>query len=149
MRDEVINCRWRDLQAGHRVRWTTPAFVKRGTITQIAKWSISIWVDGDNKETVLPMGREYWMSAMEGREDYALVRIAGKANDLPFLVTAPGGSKEVDARANAALDKLSIAAVASILGTDQKNVRRKLRSGKLKGFREDGHWYMHRKDIPK
>lgn len=143
-RDVVIGSKWREVTIGARVRWTTPSFVKRGTVTFRAGTSMKVWLDGDDKETVIPWARDYWDQYRKGRSDYGLVDIEGGKKTV--IVTAPGGNS--DPAIHRTINILDVAAIANLLGTDEKNVRRKLRSGKLKGFREGGHWYMMRKDMP-
>jgi hypothetical protein len=139
--DKVINTKWKDVRVGSCVRWTTPTFVKRGTVTFKKGVSMRVWLWGDDKETVIPLAREYWT----GHSQYGMVELE-QVKGRPVFVTAPGTSSPVIGEV---LNTLNVDQIANILGTNPKDVRRKLRSGKLKGYREEGHWYMRRKDLPK
>lgn len=140
--DEVIDCAWSELRVGHRVRWIMPAFVKRGTITFIQKRSMKVWFDGDDRETTIPDAKEYFVMAKQGRTDYALARLA---QDRVFILKSPDTVREE--LVGQVVQKMDVAAVAAYLGTNPKEVRRKLRQGKIKGYRENGHWYVNREDL--
>src|SRR5690606_29024928 len=128
--DEDTCLAWSDLQPGIRVRWKTPAFVKRGTIQVIAKRSMTILFDAHDKPTNIPDAKWYFVEGKVGNKNEHLVTISTPAPERPAVVQNEQYSEEYVTPGEAAM----------ILGTDPKNIRRKIRNGTIRAHREGGRW---------
>lgn len=143
--DEVLDMAWSDTYPGLRMRFTTPSFVRRGTLRSRKGVSMTIRMDGFDRDTVIPNAKQYWVDWKMGRTDYQLCPIALKPGDVIDDLSGIG-----EAIMEQIIDEqyVSVKIAANILGTDAKNVRRKLRSGALKGRQDDkGHWEVFRESI--
>ena len=96
--------------------------------------------DGLDKKTTIPDAKWYFVQWRHGRIDEHLVGISTPAPKYR-RVKAPKGGSPSDAM-------ITPAEAAAILGTDQKTIRRKLRSGVIKGERtESGGWLVDRRSL--
>lgn len=146
MKDEIIeNFVWSMFYPGMRVRWTTPSFVRRGFIVKVKGRSMTVRFDGFQRDTVIPDARAYFVDYLGGRTDYTLVplQFQGKAPDPTPVDTITGLPIDINSH-----DRFTdVATAANILGTDPKNVRRKLRAGTIKGSNESGRWLVDRTSL--
>lgn len=144
METELTDLVWSQLYPKMRVRWVTPSFVRRGSIVKVKGPSMTVQFDGFDRVTVIPDARQYFCDWKMGRTDYQLVPIDdGGPHGLQGIV--------LDSLTEIADDikegLIDVKTAANILGTDPKNVRRKLRAGTLPGKIVDGHWIMTAEDI--
>lgn len=134
--DKIVEMAWSDLHPGLRVRWVTPAFAKRGVIQRVKGRSMVVLFDGHLKATVIPDARWYFAEAKNRNPEESLVVLEGRG---PTRVRERGeGSSE---------GAMSPAEAAALLGTDPKNIRRMIRSGKLPARQEGGRWVLDRADV--
>lgn len=136
MDDEHVDMAYSQLYPGCRVRWTTPAFVKRGAVVKKQKRSLVVMFDDHTKTTAIPDAKWYFVEGKLGNKQEHLVAINTEAK----TVQRP---KSVDNDAS----MVTPAQAANILGTDPKHIRRMIRSGKLKAHREGGRWLISRGDL--
>lgn len=144
METELSDLVWSQLVTGMRVRWVTPSFVRRGTIVQVKGASMTALFDGFARPTVIPDARQYFCDWKSGRTDYQLVPIDGKAPEVvQDTITGLYINPDEDG------EFVSVAIAANLLGTDAKNIRRKLRAGTLRGRQEaiGGRWEVLRESI--
>lgn len=156
---------WSDLQPGDRVRWKTATFVKRGCIVSVSKRSMSVLFDAHSKPTVIPDGKWYFVEGKVGNINEHLVTISTPANpDVKMNGDPRQGVEHRPAKGSSCCnacgepwpcnqnppgvdDAISPAQAANILGTDAKNVRRMIRSGKLQAHRDGGRWVLSRSQV--
>lgn len=129
---------WADLHAGVRIRWKTQTFVKRGTIRSINKRTMVVRFDAHDKDTVIPDAKWYFVEGKVGNQNEHIVTISTPAPERSEVAEryAPGTNQYV-----------SPTEAAHILGTDPKNIRRKIRNGTLKAERQGGRWVIRRGDL--
>lgn len=131
---------WSDITPGDRVRWKTQTFVKRGTVIARHKRTIEVLFDSHSRPTVVPDGKWYFVEGKSGNLNEHLITISTPAPERSTAALAYSSDHDDDV--------LSPAEVASIMGTDPKNIRRMIRAGKLPAFRQGGRWVLRRVDIP-
>lgn len=146
--DEDVDCAWSDLHPGRRIRWSTPTFVRRGTILRIKNRALAVMFDGMPRETIIPDARWYYAQGKLGNINEHLVAInspAPKKLKLKKLGKEKLGKTFGVAAGDALIGPTE---AANILGIDQKALRRRLRNGQLKGEQtEGGRWVLRRSDI--
>lgn len=140
--EEDTNKAWSDIQPGDRVRWKTQTFVKRGTVVTRGKRTISVLFDAHTKPTVVPDGKWYFVEGKVGNLNEHLVTISTPAPERSLVAMAHEGSKLAGRDTYVSPNE-----AAAILGTDPKNIRRMIRSGKLPAHREGGRWVLKRQDV--
>lgn len=140
--DEDLGLSWSSLGPGSRVRWQTPRFVKRGTVVSISKRSMTIHFDSHTKPTSLPDGKWYWVQGKLGNRQEHLVAISTPAPKTRKKHAQL--SLEIPENPD---DAITPAEAAAILGIDPKNIRRMIRSNRLRAHRIGGRWVMSRKDV--
>lgn len=136
---EDLGTPWSALHVGMRVRFKTQTFVKRGTITSVKKWSMLVRFDGHISDTAIPDAKWYYCQARMGNLNEHLVSIATPPVSTP-TGKLPSGYK-------AGMSSMSPNEAAARLGTDPKNIRRMIRSGKLPATRQGGRWVVDRSDV--
>lgn len=136
--DEDTCLAWSDLHAGVRVRWKTQTFVKRGTIQSISKRSMTVLFDAHDKPTNIPDAKWYFVEGKIGNQNEHMVTIS---------TPAPERSAAALEASNGEGDYVSPGEAASILGTDPKNIRRKIRNGTIKAERLGGRWVIPRSSL--
>lgn len=134
--DEDTCLPWSSLYPGVRLRWTTPKFVKRGTLVSASKRTMVIHFDGHAKPTVIPDAKWYFVEGKVGNKNEHLVTISTP----PLEVKRPESLEGQD-------DLVTPAEAAAYLGTDPKNIRRKIRNGTIRAYREGGRWVIRRDDL--
>lgn len=116
---------WHAICPGDWVMWVMPHFVKVGQVEYREGISIVIKFQGDLEPTVLPDGYMYWDPM--------------PPTPAPEYTLHP--THEPKHRVEAAVGpEMTVRQAAAKLGTTPKDVRRMLRSGQLRGRREDGKW---------
>lgn len=143
LHDEDLFKVWSDIQPGDRVRWKTPAFVKRGTVELVKKRSMVVLFDAHSRPTTIPDAKQYFVEGRLGNMENHLTVISTPPNPNVKLNGAPRGFHTEGAPD----DPISPAEAAAILGTDPKNIRRMIRSGKLRAMRDGGRWVLSRSEI--
>ena len=123
---------WSSLHPGLRVRWKTQTFVKRGTIVFIKKRTMVVRFDAHDRDTVIPDAKWYFVEGKVGNRNEHLVTISTPAPERPSVVERHDE------------DVVSPREAAAILGTDPKNIRRMIRSGRLRALRDGGRWVIPR-----
>lgn len=137
---EATDLAWSEIVPGTRIRWVTPAFVRRGTVISREQRSVVAQFDGLDKKTTIPDAKWYFIEWRHGRTDEHLVSISTPAPKYRRVKSEKRG-KPSDAL-------ITPAEAAAILGTDSKTIRRKLRSGSIKGERTDsGSWLVDRRSL--
>lgn len=129
---------WSHLRPGLRVRWKTQTFVKRGTIVFVKKRTMVVRFDAHARDTVIPDAKWYFVEGKVGNQNEHLVTISTPAPERS------AAAEDFDPSGD---DWVSPGEAASILGTDAKNIRRKIRSGSLKAKRHGGRWVIRRQDL--
>lgn len=151
-RTQEISKAWSDLYPGLWVRMVTPSVVRSGRITKIkgrsmrvdwldvgektvpdakhyfAAWKMRLWADPENPG---PMP-EFYLELLDHE---------------PELMTRQKQQDMIATRRKSHTDDelLDVHDVCAIVGLDPKSVRRRLRSGSLEGFRENGtRWRVRR-----
>lgn len=127
---EEYDAAWSDYYEGCRVRFKTPNFVKIGTVLKRKGASMRIQFDGEAKDTVLPDARHYALRYKAGDRDEYLVMVKG--------ADAPTKTETLE---DEGTDLVDVPHAANLFGVAQKDLRRWLRSGKVKGHQaQDGRW---------
>lgn len=139
---EDVDMPWSSIRVGDRVRWVTPNFVKRGQITVIAKRGMKVRFDHDNRDTVIPDAKWYFVQGKLGVANEHLVVISSPPPEFDKSEAVRELQSDEDTV------WLTPGEAANIMGTDPKNVRRMIRSGKLKASRVGGRWVIDRDSIP-
>jgi len=141
---EVKIMAWSDLYPGVRVRWSTPAFIKRGVIRLVKGRSMKVRFDGHDKDTIIPMARWYFYEGKAGNLTEHLVVINTKAPRQPKSPALAAAAKALEAGKK---NLISPAQAANILGVDSKAVRRMIRAGKLKATQQGGRWVLNINEV--
>lgn len=128
---------WSSLHKGVRIRWKTQNFVKRGTIVSVQKRTMVVRFDSHDRDTVIPDAKWYFVEGKVGNLNEHLVTISTPAPEQSAAVQKLGNPDEY----------VSPREAASIMGTDPKNIRRMIRSGRIWAIREGGRWVIRRRDI--
>ena len=136
--DEDTCLPWADLHRGVRIRWKTQTFVKRGTIQSVNKRTMTVLFDAHDRPTVIPDAKWYFVEGKVGNQNEHIVTIS---------TPAPERSEVAKRYSPGTNDYVSPAEAAAILGTDAKNIRRKIRNGTLKAERQGGRWVIHRSNL--
>lgn len=138
LQEEDTSLPWSALTPGLRVRWKTQTFVKRGTIIYVRKRTMVVHFDAHAENTVIPDAKWYFVEGKVGNLNEHLVTISTPAPEQSLAVQKLGDD---------AGDYVSPTEAASILGTDAKNIRRKIRNGTLKAERQGGRWVILRDEL--
>lgn len=139
---------WADLQEGDWVRFVSPTVVRSGRIIAKRRGSLNVqWLDIG--ERALPDAKHYYaqwkyMLHTEGHKpDTYLEYLDGYKPDVKTW----GEIKRTRRRSAEDTELLDVHDVCAIVNLDPKSVRRRLRSGSLQGFRENGtRWRVARRD---
>lgn len=149
LHDEDVFKVWSDVQPGDRVRWKTPTFLKRGTLVTKNKRAMVVLFDAHSRPTTIPDAKWYFC---EGR-------LGNLQEHLCIISTPPDPNVKLNGDSRAAWyktrqeqmgdidDPITPAQAAAILGTDPKNIRRMIRTGKIRALRNGGRWVLSRKEI--
>lgn len=132
---------WSSLHSGLRVRWKTQTFLKRGTIVFIKKRTMVVRFDAHDRDTVIPDAKWYFVEGKVGNLNEHLVTISTPAPERS------AAALEAIEFSSDNSDYVSPREAASILGTDPKNIRRRIRQGSLKAERRGGRWVLKRQDL--
>ena len=145
--DEDLDLKWSELREGMRVRWKTPNWVRRGTISGIGRRFMLVWFDGFTEVTTIPDAKWYWVQAKLGNQQEHMVAIQGFSEKEALFALrygiGPGKMAEV---VLAETDWITPAEAANIIGCDSKVVRRMIRTGVLPATRRGGRWVILRRD---
>lgn len=139
LQDEDLILAWSDLAPGTRIRWKTQTFVKRGTIVSIEKRSMRVLFDSHKTATNIPDAKWYFVEGKVGNQNEHMVAIS----------TLREEPRKLRRRDGTDYDYITPHDAANILGTDPKNIRRMIRTGRLPAHREGGRWMILRKDVEK
>lgn len=137
--EQILDVVWDYISPGDRVRWTTPTFVRRGTILHRVGESLEVQFDGLPHPTQIPYAFWYFLEGRNGNLTEQLVIVDG----------APPPKTRLSTPSIQASDAISPKEAANILGLDMKTFRRKLRTGALPGVNEGGRWVCSRDAILK
>lgn len=140
--DEDLGTPWSNLHKGTRVRFKTMNFVKRGTIISIKKRSMKVLFDAHDRPTSIPDAKWYFVQARMGNKNEHLCAIS---TPEPERSRAAAGLEGYHLRKPGTY--VSPAEAASLLGTDPKNIRRMIRSGRLEAMRDGGRWVIKREIV--
>jgi hypothetical protein len=136
VKDEILGISWYDVEPGMRVRFTTPKFVKRGTLVAKKKASAKVRFDGEARDTVLPDARHYYAMAKGGHEN----------NEWTLVVIEDNGSRELVSKELPTEEEewITPAEAATLHGISPKRLRTLLRSGRIKGKQKGlgGSWLV-------
>lgn len=140
LQEEDTCLAWSALYPGIRVRWKTQNFVKRGTIRSISKRTMVVRFDAHAKDTVIPDAKWYFVEGKIGNLNEHMVTISTPAPERSKVAL-----EAIESHGSG--DYLSPAEAASVLGTDPKNIRRKIRNGTIKAERHGGRWVIPRSSL--
>jgi excisionase family DNA binding protein len=133
---EDLGTPWSNITPGKtRVRFKTPNSMRRGTVMSVKKRSMLVQFDGMSKPTAIPDAKWYYVQGRMGNLNEHLVTIA---------TPAPKAAAKLPTGFRAGMSWITPGEAAAILGTDPKNIRRMIRSGKLEARREGGRWALSR-----
>lgn len=135
MTEHVLEVDWVAIFPGDRVRFTTPTFVRRGTVLRRLGESMEIQFDGLPRPTQIPYAFWYFLEGRSGNLTEQLVVVDGAPAPKPSKISTPSIGKS---------DAISPREAANILGIDMKSLRRKLRDGSVPGELEGGRWVLSR-----
>lgn len=109
----------------------TPTFVKYGKIVTKRKRSLRVQFDEEPRTTVIPDALWYYNQYKVGDKENSLVVWDGPAQGSPITIAATGET-----------ELLPAAQAAAEFGVKVKDLRRWLRSGKVKGHQRQGLWLV-------
>lgn len=133
---------WSDIGRGDRVRWKTQTFVKRGTVVSRNKRTMVVRFDAHDSDTVIPDCKWYFVEGKLGNLNEHLVTISTPAPQRSLAAVKLEAIEDEDWDSH-----VSPTEAASIMGTDPKNVRRMIRTGRLPAKRLGGRWVIRRGDL--
>lgn len=139
---EDLGTPWSDLHKGTRVRFKTMNFVKRGTVISIKKRSMRVLFDAHDTPTAIPDAKWYFVQARMGNKNEHLCAISTPALGPSRLSQRHPDEQHTELR-------MTPSEAAAYLGTDPKNIRRMIRSGRLKATRDGGRWVLLRSTVEK
>jgi excisionase family DNA binding protein len=102
---------------------------------------MSVLFDSHSVATIIPDAKWYLVEGKVGNMNEHLVTISTPAPAESQAVTRKRRRDPSDS------DWISPHDAANILGTDAKNIRRMIRSGKLPAMRDGGRWLVLRKNV--
>lgn len=155
-RTQEISKAWSDLHPGLWVRMVTPGVVRSGQIRAVRGRSMKVdWLDVGEK--VVPDAKHYfaaWKMRLwadpenPGPMPEFYLELLPDMPEKPFGISTWAEIKEQKGQLphGQDVDLLDVHDVCAIVNLDPKSVRRRLRSGSLEGFRENGtRWRVTRR----
>lgn len=109
---------------GDWVRWVTSSFGREGRVVSASWPSFTVKWLGVDEPQVFPLGYLYFTNEQSSMS----MELIKKPAKIAAKVSTPSGGAMTPAQAAAAL------------GIDQRKLRIKLRSGKIRGIQENGRW---------